>query len=99
MTVRRQPVDVTTHLTSDDLGQGSLRPTSAHFIRLLSSGFSCIHFVSPISRLAVNHSLSALAVPGSLDSDLGSGALNFAKISLAELDRCGRDILDRKSVV
>src|SRR5436190_5880076 len=50
-------------------------------------------FVSPRLRLAVDHSLRALTVPGSLHRDLGCGALNLAKISFAELDRCCRDVL------
>jgi hypothetical protein len=37
-------------------------------------------------RLAIDHSLGALAVAGSSHGDLGRGAFNFAKISLAELD-------------
>jgi len=37
-------------------------------------------------RSAVNHSLRVLAVPGSLHLNPGCGALNFMKVSLAELE-------------
>jgi hypothetical protein len=46
-----------------------------------------------LQLLAIDHSLRALAVTGSLHRNRGGGALNFAEISLAELDGCRRDIL------
>jgi len=48
---------------------------------------------SPWLRSAVNHSLRALAIPGSFQRDLGCGPLNFAEILFAEFDRCCRDVL------
>ena len=48
---------------------------------------------APGSRLAINQPLRAFGVASSLHRDPGRGALNFAEISLAELDGGCRDIL------
>jgi hypothetical protein len=45
------------------------------------------------TALAVNHSLRALTVPGSLHRDPGRGAFNFAEVSFAEFEGRCRDVL------
>ena len=59
-------------------GIGWLRAMAKAHQDSLARAVQCWSGLHP--DLAVNHSLSALAVPSTLDSDLGGGALNVAEI-------------------